>query len=343
MRGKYQTILGGVPTAAASRLGETFADRFMKRVRAAVGDEHGEVGVANPVTHPLAAPTISGNNITVDVMLKQPTRITRMLMDLTLQRFIADRVFTNAGGVTGGAVIYDQATENELYSDRDVERVESGQEFPIVSSERRAPKIAEVEKWGGKFYFTDEARDRNDAAAFVNETRKLANTIVRKINTRAIEVLEAAITDSGQTAPGNDWSAAIPNGSTPTAPVGTPAADLAAAQLAADVDELGLQYDLLIVNPVQKYEWNLFYGDKASQALSDMGYREIYASNRVVAGTAYSVASGQVGEMRIEQALGTETDREGAPLMRQRTWVQSSVRPVMFVTNPYAILKHTGL
>lgn len=302
-------------------------------------------GADNPVAHPLGAPSVNGNEITVDTMLKQPTRITKMLMDLTLQRFFVDRVFTNAGGVTGGAVIYDQATENELYLDRDVERVESGQEFPLVSSERRAPRVAEVEKYGGKYYFTDESRDRNDAAAFVNENRKLANTIVRKINARGVEVLLAAIDANGGASDmvGNDWSAAIPNGSNPTPPTGTPGADLAEVQLTADQRELGLEFNLIIVNPVQQYEWNLFYGDKSQQALRDLGFDEMYSTNRLAAGTALAIASGQVGEMRVEQPLATETSREGAPQMRQRTWVQSSVRPLFFVTNPFAVMRINGL
>jgi hypothetical protein len=60
----------------------------------------------------------------------------------------------------------------------------------------------------------------------------------------------------------------------------------------------------------------------------------------VTNGTAYVVATGQVGELRIEKALGTETWREEKT---QRTWVQSDVRPVMYVTNPYSIKKVTGL
>lgn len=340
----FTTSLGGVQlrAEASPSMGASVFDRFKERVRSVMAAEDGNV---NPVTHPLGAPTISGTNITVDTMLKQPTRITRMLMDLTLQRFFVDRVFTSSGGVTGGAVIYDQATENELYLDRDVERVESGQEFPLTSSARRVPKVAEVEKYGGKFYTTDEARDRNDAAAFVNEVRRLANTIVRKINARGVEVLDAAIAGNGGLSEmvGNDWSAAIPNGSNPTAPALTPGADLAEVHLTADQRELGVEFNLIIVNPVQKYEWNLFYGKNAQQALNDLGFDEMYSSNRVATGTAYAVAEKQVGEMKVEQPLATETSREGAPQMRQRTWTQSSVRPLFFVTNPFAVMKITGL
>lgn len=296
----------------------------------------------NPVAHPLAAPVVDGDTITVDMMLQQPTRITAFLQDITLQRFILDRLFSSDGGVTGGAVIYDLMTENELYLDRDVEPVAPGAEFPVVTSSRRAPRVAEVEKFGGKYFFTDEARDRNDATAFRNENIKLGNTIVRKLNARAVETLEAAITGNGGLSEfvGNDWSAAVPGGSNPSLPAATPAADFARAQLLADQRELGVVYNIALVNPVQLNELRLFYGGNLAQMLADNGYDEVYASNRVPVGTAYFVAEGQLGEMRLEQPLATETWREAGT---QRTWVQSSVRPVMFVNNPFAVVRATGL
>lgn len=295
-----------------------------------------------PVAHPLGAPTVTDTTITVDMMLNQPTRITQFLMDITLQRFVLDRLFTSPGGVTGGAVVYDVVQENNLYTDRDVEPVAPGAEFPIVTSHRRVPRVAEVEKFGGKFFFTDEARDRNDQTGFRNQNVRLGNTIVRKLNTRAVEVLDDAITANGGASEfvGHDWSAAIPNGSNPTAPALTPAADFAMAQLLADQRELGISYNIALVNPANLNELRLFYSDNLEQMLSDNGFDEVYASNRIPVGTAYFVAEGQLGEMRIEQPLATETWREPET---QRTWVQSSVRPVMFVNNPFAVIRATGL
>ncbi|WP_326564550.1 major capsid protein [Micromonospora peucetia] len=294
------------------------------------------------IAYPLAAPTLSGNVLTVDTALNQPTRITRRIMDLTLQRFIVDRIFsTNAGAVTGGAVVYDQATTNELYTDRDVERVGPGDEFPVVGSQRPVPKVAQVEKWGGKFFVTDEARDRNDVAFFNNQTTQLSNTIVKKVNTRAIETLEAAITALGGagTFVGHNWSTVVTGGSSQTNNSGWPAADFANAQYLADTEELGVTYDLWIVNPKQRMDLAITYGSALNEVLDSLGI-EVFASNRVANGTAYAVARGQVGELRVEQGLGTETWREQAT---QRTWVQASVRPVMYVTNPYSIKKVTGL
>jgi hypothetical protein len=301
---------------------------------------------AAQVAHPLAAPTVNGNLISVDTMLKSPKRITKMIMDMTLQRFVADRIFASGGGVTGGAVIYDSVEANDLYTTRDVERVAPGAEFPIITSARRAPGVAEVEKWGGKVWISDEARDRNDSILFTNQMRQLGNTIVRKINARAIQVLEAmfsanptrVVPSKSQAAGG--WDAVTPYGATPTAPGAWPAADFAMAAEIAETDELGIRFDLWILNPGNYTDLLILYGgDGIQELLSTLGL-EIYVTNRVPLNTAYVVAQRQVGQMMVEQPLGTETWREPN---RQRTWTQSSVRPLMFADNRFAALKVTNL
>lgn len=294
----------------------------------------------NPVQHPLSAPTISTTLYTVDLALKQPTRVTRTIMDLTLQRFFADRVFTNQGGVTGGAVIYDVALTNDIYLERDIGRVAPGQEFPIVTSLRRAPQVAAVEKWGGKFFTTDEARDRNDVSVYTRHIRQLANTIVRKINQRAVEVLDAAVATYTRTIAGVSWGSVVTAGSSASNATLWPGRDFAKAQYQAEVEELGIVYDLWIMNPAEYLNLATVYGNFLGDLLTSLGL-SVFVTNRVTAGTAYVVAEGQPGQMRVEQPLATETwrDTDG----RQQTWTQSSVRPVMFVDNPPAILKFTGL
>jgi hypothetical protein len=290
--------------------------------------------------HPLGPPSISGNLLTVDTMLNQPTRITRMIMDLSLQRFVADRIFASAGGVSGGAVVYDRVQANELYTSRDVERIAPGQEFPEVTSERLAPSVAVVEKWGGKVYVTDESRDRNNVAMFTNQVRQLTNTIVRKINARAIATLEAAITAAGRTVVGRSWGSATDIGPTPSTRQNMPMRDFAEAARQSEVFELGIAYDLWIVNPNEYANLIVLYGAQGlTELLNELGI-SMYVSNRVTAGTAYVVASNQAGEMRVEKPLGTETWREPN---RERSAVQSSVRPVMFVSNDFATLKFTAL
>jgi hypothetical protein len=79
------------------------------------------------LTYPLGPATISGTTFSIDLALANPTRVLLpQIMDLTIQRFFVDRVFRSAGGVTGGAVVYDIMHSADLYADRDIQRVEPG-------------------------------------------------------------------------------------------------------------------------------------------------------------------------------------------------------------------------
>jgi len=294
------------------------------------------------VYHPLGAPTVSGTTMTVDFALQNPTRVvTPMIMDLTLQKFFVDQVFANGGGVTGGAVLYNQVEGNDLYAERDVQRIMPGAEFPEITFQRRVPQVAPVEKWGGKFKITWEARDRNDVAQFTNAVRQLANTIVRKINQRGVEVLEAAVQLApARTITGRNWSTVVTGGSSQSNHTLWPANDFGRAQMTADVDELGMVYNLWIINPQEYANLVSIYGNNLQALLDGFGIR-LFVTNRVPAGNAYVVAAGQVGEMRVEQPLQSRSwdDPNGI----EQTWVQSSVRPVMFVNNRFAVLKFTNL
>ena len=295
--------------------------------------------------YPLAVPTVSGTTITVDLMLQEPTRITRMLSDMSLRGFWADKVFTPGGGVSGGAVTFTQLTSNELFvsSSRDVQNVEPGAEFPIVTFDRVSPQVKPVEKFGGKFFVTDEARDRNDPLMLQQGAQRLINTINRRIHTNAVTELDNQITalgGSAQTATGNDWSAVVTGGSSQSNATAWPAADFAKVQLLADQKELGVTFDTWILNPVNANEFRLVYGNEWNAVLQDAGIRFV-VTNRVTAGTAYVVESGQVGQMRFEKPLSTETWRDADG--KQMTWVQSDVRMVLVITNPYGIAKVTGL
>lgn len=299
--------------------------------------------VGTPVApqYPLALPSVNGNSITVDLMLKEPTRITNYLSDITLQNFWANRVFSSAGGVSGGALLYSQLMANDLYTDRDIQNVEPGGEFPIVTNSRQAPKLAVVEKFGGKFEVTDEARDRNDPTLLQQGSTKLGFTINRGIHRRAIATLDASISTIGADVQivGTSWADAAALTLTTTNNAALPAADFAKTQLKADTFELGGRFNLWIVNPQEYYNFQVIYGDRAAAILAANQINMI-STNRVAAGEAYVVAEGLVGQMRLEKSLSTETWRDPDT---QSTWVQSDVRPLFAVTNPYSALKVTGL
>jgi hypothetical protein len=295
--------------------------------------------VAAPFQNPFGAPTVSGALITVDQALNQPTVITRRLADLTLRGYFGDKIFANGGGVSGGAVVYTQLTANDLFLTRDVQNVEPGGEFPIVTEDRPTPLVAQVEKFGGKFFVTDEARLRNDPTLLQQGLVKLGNNIARKMNDKAIAVLDASVTATSSTFAGHSWSSVVTAGSSASTSSVYPAADLAKAQLLADQQELGVTYDTWIMNPAELVSLRLVYGAQYLQVLESFGIT-VVTSNRVTAGTAYVVAAGQVGQVRFERPLATETWREQAT---ERTWVQSGISPVWAVTNPFSVVKVTGL
>jgi hypothetical protein len=292
--------------------------------------------------YPLALPTISGQTVSVDAMLQQPTRITRYLSDLALRGYWADQVFSSGGSVSGGAVVYDQLVANELFvaAGRDVMNVEPGAEFPLVTFDRPVPLVKPVEKFGAKFFVTDEARDRNDPKMLQQGTQRLANTINRRIHDNAVAEIDAQITALGgnaQTATANNWGTTVTGGSSQSNATAWPAADFAKVQLLADQKELGVVFDTWLLNPIDANDFNIVYGENANQVLANHGIRFI-TTNRIPAGTAYVIEAGNVGQMLLEKPLSTEVWREQGT---QRTWVQSDVRPIFVITNPYSIAKVT--
>ncbi|WP_349318869.1 major capsid protein [Mycolicibacterium canariasense] len=296
----------------------------------------------SPVAYPLGAPVVANNGVTVDLAFREAGRINKRLSDLTKQKFIATEIFGDAGTTTTtGAIIYDVITINELYTKNDVEQRAPATEYPIVQGERQQPKVAQSEDWGGKFWMEDGAIRRNDKAQMDRLTQQLANTIVRKVNQRTVAVLDDVITNLGGagTIPGSDWSNVTLTGNTPTPNAERPFADIIRAQLAADVEELGYVYNVWVVNPQQYADLRIAYGPDIDAILADAEI-SMFRSNRVTAGTAYAAVRQGVGFLGYEQMLTTETWRE--PKTKQN-WVQSSVLPIMGVTDPYAVKKVTGL
>jgi hypothetical protein len=296
------------------------------------------------LTYPYGTPSVSAaGEMTLDAFLADPKRVTRAIARLALQKFYVDKIFAGAGDITGGAVVYEQATANELYAARDVSRVEPGDEFPIVTFERGAPRTAQVEKFGGKFPVTDEARRRNQQGRVNRAMLQLANTIARKTQARALLELTAAVTEHGRTAVGTSWSTAAATTQANRVPTVGPLADLTSVEQSAEVAELGYEYNFGIMNPIQWRNLRLAAGgtsQAARELLSDSGIGDVWVTNRKSAGTVYWLAQRQVGEIGYEVPLSTEQwrDKDG----KQKDWFQTYVLPLVYVTDPFAILETTG-
>ena len=292
-------------------------------------------------TYPPAPPTVDGQGrITVEQFLKTPTRVTRVIEDLARERFLAERIF-GKGDAQGGAVIYNQVTASELYTDRDVQAIDAGSEFPIVSSGESAPKVAAVTKWGGAAVLTYEAVRRDSRDTLNRELTKLRNTIVRKVDTVAIAALNAApiLADTG-----TDWSDST---------AGNPVLDLASARSQIDDQDMGYTADTVLINPAQYVD--LISNTKVANSLprdvvaanpiasgqlgNYMGFTW-YVTNRVPAGTAYILSSMMAGSLRDELPLYSRPIDQPE---RERWLIQAARVTVPIVTDPKAVLKLTGL
>lgn len=292
-------------------------------------------------SHPLAPPTLSGNNVTLDLLLNSPSRVNRFIQAISLQKFAFVQLFADAGSVSGGSVIYDQADVNQLYPTNMPEQVAPGAEFPLIQDARVSPKVAVVAKWGGKIFITDEARDRNDQLLFARAMRKVANAMVKTIDSIAVATINAELTARPTLSiAGHSWSAVVTNGATPTNTRSWPHADIATVLGSFDVDELGEQPNTILLNTLDDIQLGIIYGIEGKRAMLDSFGLTEFVSNRITAGAPIIATRGQVGEYKTEKPLGTETWREPET---ERTWVQTGVRNVFYVTNPFAMKRLTGV
>lgn len=298
-----------------------------------------------PVSYPLGAPTVSGTQITVDVLLQNPTRITRDIARLADQQFFASRVFSDAGGVQGGALIFElpPSVATDLFAERGVQEIAPGQEHPIMTFLRGVPVVTKPRKLGGKWFVTKEQRARNDVRVVQRAMVQTANTIALTLDTLAISVLNAAISGNSRTVAGQSWATAA--GTTFTTRSGTnqASADLLAARKLAELEQRGIRLDSALIHPNQELslaEAASAMGITIDQIFAIAGINNWFSSARVTAGTAILYQSGQVGgwanEFPLTQAVWYENETE-------RTWYQWNVSPAVFVDNPYAVVELTGI
>ncbi|WP_422748010.1 major capsid protein [Mycobacterium sp. WMMD1722] len=285
-------------------------------------------------------PQLSTRSLTVDVALKQPTTIRARIAKLADDQIILDKIYSGLGAqVQGGGILYNVIKASDFFTS-DVERRSPGAEYKVVEGVDPETKLATVEDWGGTFQVSDEQRDRNNVSYLDLQTTQLANTIARKLDTAAIAKIEAAI-DSANTVTGHNWSTVVtigpeddltPSGSLPTA-------DLSAAQLKSDLQELGVKHNLLIVHPNQAHALRVAYGDKLDAMLQSAGL-SMFSNPRVTAGVAYVLERGAVGAVGFERPLTVDVIDERKT---RSMWVQAYAVPAFAVERPYALKKLTGL
>lgn len=160
-----------------------------------------------PYQYPAAAPTLSGDTISISRFLESPTALTRRLRNFKDLRFVSDQILTQRFRSSGGAVLYEQT--EPFVSDRTVSTVSPGSEYPYANLPTGTGAIAAVAKYGQKVRITDEEIARNvyQGAAVDRSLQKLANSIISAVDAATMSVIGSALAD---TATLGKWDAGTP-------------------------------------------------------------------------------------------------------------------------------------
>jgi hypothetical protein len=285
-------------------------------------------------------PELSGRRLTVDYALKQPTTIRAQIAKLADDQILLPKFFRTLGAqVTGGGMLYSVIQASDFFTS-DIEKRNARSEYKVVEGVDPDPQLAVVSDYGGKFQVGVEEITRNDVNYLDQQTTQLANTIARKLDVLAMAEVTTAVTGSNVVA-GHDWSTLVTvgplDGLTPSAEL--PTADLSAAQLASDLQELGVKHDLLVVHPNEAHSLRVAYGDKL-QAMLDSAGVGLFANPRITSGTAWAIEQGMVGTVGFESPLTVDVWEDKAT---RSWWVQAYVVPAFGVDRPFAAKKITGL
>lgn len=156
-----------------------------------------------PYTYPPAAPTLSGDVLSISRFLQNPTLVARRLRTIAEQRFIADRLLTGRFIAQGGSILYE--TGETIYTDRSPQAVAPGANYPQTPVSEGAASLAKTVKWGEDVPFTDEAIARRLMDPVNKGMLKLVNTMVKTVDSVAMSAISSAVTQS--TAASASWKA----------------------------------------------------------------------------------------------------------------------------------------
>jgi len=162
-----------------------------------------------PYAFPAAAPTLSGDLLTVSRFLADPARIQRRLRTFRELRFVSDQLLTGRFRSQGGAVLYDMS--EPFVSDRTVEAISAGSEYQYANLPTGTAGVAAIAKWGQKVLLTDEeiARNSYPGSAVDRALGKVINSIIKQVDSVSMSAIATAVTaTTGTVGKWNDATAA---------------------------------------------------------------------------------------------------------------------------------------
>lgn len=288
-------------------------------------------------------PSLSGRNLTVDAVMNTPTLIRDRIAQLADEQLLLGKLFATYGAqLAGGGLLYASITADDYFAEANGAPRVPGTEYGRLIGSEPEMGLAPAQDYGCWFEITDEQRIRNDISLFDHHVVQSANTLVRQLDQTAVAAIETSLADNpGQVVAGHSWKNLVTVGplDSLTASTALPTADFAAGQLVADLQEIGVKFDLLVVHPNEAAALRTAYRQFLADALESAGL-EMFVTPRITAGTAYLAVKGQVGVVGFETPLHVEPvlHRE-----RRTTRFQTYCVPAVAVDRPNNIVEITGL
>jgi hypothetical protein len=145
-------------------------------------------------SYPPAAPTLSGELLSISRFLQSPTQIGRRLRGIGDLRFVSDQLLTRKFKSTGGAVLYE--VSEPFLNTRPVKAVAPGSEYPRDTPAQGTAAISAVSKWGEAFFISDERIKRSVYAGdeVDRQLLKAVNTVANKIEGLTMAAISSNVT-----------------------------------------------------------------------------------------------------------------------------------------------------
>lgn len=186
-------------------------------------------------TYPVAHPTGTLTTEQLHLFLSNKGLIARRVADITKMRFIADYLLQARLDATGGGIFYE--TGEPVFAEDDPEAIAPLGEYPLVVLDDGTVVSAKTDKWGLDTLVSDEKIARQGRVPVDRAIMRVANTIVRYVDSVAMAVIQSKVTSTHASDAWESAGAAVE-------------AAISIQGARADLG-LGLELDTMVLRPTQ--------------------------------------------------------------------------------------------
>lgn len=140
-----------------------------------------------------AAPTLSGNTLSIDAYLNNPKYYARYTADIMNTRPVGGILLKERVDVTGAGSLLFEGVDS-LFPDQGASIVDQLGDYPMVTDSNGQPSLAATIKNGIATEFSDELVARGRLDQLKRKTRKLTNSVGKLFDTTVTTAISSAVT-----------------------------------------------------------------------------------------------------------------------------------------------------